>query len=80
MQTYKLNNILDFKAMGHNGYDQTACLAGFAQYIAEDHSRDQSTRRHLTKRRKETIRTTKTKRKSQQTNSKSSEIFTAARG
>ena len=29
------------------GYDQTAYLAGFAQYVAEDHSRDQHTRQHL---------------------------------
>ena len=47
MHTYKLNNIIDFKVMGHKGYDQTACLAGYAQFSAEYCSRDQHTRRHL---------------------------------
>lgn len=54
MHTYKLNHILDFKVMGHNGYDQTACLAGAVHYAAKGHSRDQRTRRHLTKKRKRT--------------------------
>ena len=34
--------------MGLNGNDQTACLvAGYAQCAAEEHSRDQHTRRRL---------------------------------
>ena len=34
------------------GYDQTACLiADAAQYVAEDHSRKQYTRRHLIEKR-----------------------------
>ena len=47
MHTYKLNKILDFKVMGLNGNDQTACLclARDTHYAAEGHSRNQ---RHLT--------------------------------
>ena len=47
MHTYKLNKVLDFKIMGQRGYDQTACLADYAQDVAEDHSHGQCTRRHL---------------------------------
>ena len=40
--------------MGQYGYDQTACLAGAVHYAAKVRSRDQRTRRHLTKKRKRT--------------------------
>ena len=47
MHTYKLNKVLDFKIRGLSGYDQTACLVAVAQNVAEDHSRNQHTRRRL---------------------------------
>ena len=60
------------------GYDQTACLVDYAQDAAEGHSRDQSTRRHLTKSEIESIRTTKTKKTPKLTSSECSENFTGA--
>ena len=63
MHTYKVNKILNFKVMGFNGNDQTACLvAGYAQCAAEEHSRYRPTRRRLTKKRNDTIRTANTKK------------------
>ena len=61
------------------GYDQTACLVAVAQNVAEDHSRCQHTRRHLTKKRKASIRTTNNEKIQKPTCSECSENFTAAR-
>ena len=47
MHTYKVNKILNFKVMGLNGNDQTACLVVVAQCAAEEHSRYRPTRRRL---------------------------------
>ena len=80
MHTYKLNKILNFKVMGLSGNDQTACLvAGHAQCAAEEHSRDPHTRRRLTKKRKESIRTTNNEKIQKPTCSECSENFIAAR-
>ena len=59
MHTCKVNKILNFKVMGLNGNDQTACLclARDIRLAAEDHSRYQYNRRILSKERKESIRT-----------------------
>ena len=53
--------------MGHNGYDQTACLAVVGHFVAEDHSRDYRKCRTLTKERKRTDKNKEIKRTQQQT-------------
>ena len=64
MHTQKLNEILDFKVMGHDGYDQTACLAVAGQSVAEERFGYQFDRRNLTRKRKRTDKNQENKKDS----------------
>ena len=65
--------------MGLIGYDQTACLAGDAQFAAEEHSHNRYNRRILSKEAKIPIRTTNTEKAQKPKSTKSSEIYTEGR-
>ena len=61
MHTYKINKVLDFKVMGQNGYDQTACLClARDDYAAEGHSRIRIQSSNLANEQEEPIRTNNT--------------------